>query len=89
MIMNFTFYQVFTLSLFFLTMNHQSHMNNIIWHSNFKGKHIFVSTLVKNNAIQFTSFLELLDKFIDSKKKVFFIIYSKTFKTRASRLPVE
>ena len=52
-------------------MSPQSHMKNIILHPNFMSSHIFLSSYVENNAIQFTSFLEMFDKLIDSKKRAF------------------
>ena len=57
-----------------ITMSPQSH-NNIIWHPNLINIHIFLSTFVDNNAIQFTFFFELFDKLLDSKKKSFFWNY--------------
>ena len=49
----------------------QSH-KNIIWDPNFISNHIFLSTFVNNNEIQFTFFLEMFDKLIDSKNRAFF-----------------
>ena len=87
----FLFLQVFTFSMKNIMMIHQSHMKNIIFHPNFTSNHIFLITFVDNNAIQFTSFLELFDKFLDSKTILlfFWITCSKASKTRASRLYIE
>ena len=52
-------------------MSPQSHMKNIIWNLNFISNHIFLGTFVDNNNIQFTYFLELFDKFTDTKKRAF------------------
>ena len=51
-------------------MRPQSH-KNIIWQPNIISNHIFLSNFFENNAIQFKFFLELFDKFIDSKKGAF------------------
>ena len=71
-------------------MSPQSHMKNIIWYPDLMSNHIFLSNSLGNNAIQFTSFLEMFDKFLVSKKRPFRfckIISSKSPKTRAYRLP--
>ena len=50
-------------------MSPQSH-KNIIWYPNFIRNHIFLRKFIKKNAIQFTFFFDIFDKFINSRKRV-------------------